>query len=152
MKEKANRTAYKNKHRDSHYDRLELAFPKGEKERIKTIAAEMGLSVNEYIYTLFCRDTVGGHSAMAANRGLTPEQHEQLDKWQVAAKYRDMIESMGVDERSGMDKTYTIVLKSGYINDYSGTRFLVVNKMQDIRNGVVNICAVFKPTKLSSFC
>lgn len=133
MKEKTNRTEYKNKHRDSHYDRLELAFPKGEKERIKAVAAEIGLSVNEYIYTLFCRDMVGGHSAMAANRGLTPEQQEQLDKWQVAVKYRDMIESMGIDERNGMDKTYTIILKDGYINDYSGTRFLVVNKMQDIR-------------------
>lgn len=133
MKEKANRTIYKNKHRDAHYDRLELVFPKGEKERIKAVAAEMGLSVNEYVYTLFCRDTASGRSALAANRGLTPEQQEQLDKWQVAAKYREMIESMGIDERSGMDKTYTIILKDGYINDHSGTRFLVVDKMQDIR-------------------
>ncbi len=127
------RTAYKNRHIKEHYDRINLVIPKGEKERIKAVAAEIGLSVNEYIYTLFCRDTSTGRSALAASRGLTPEQQKQLDKWQVAAKYREMIESMGIDERNGMDKTYTIVLKNGYVNDHSGTRFLVVDKMQDIR-------------------
>lgn len=133
MKKKENRTAYKNKHRDSHYDRMELAVPKGEKERIKAIAAELEMSVNEYIYTLICKDTASGHSLLQRQKGLTAEQQAQLDKWQVAAKYREMIESMDVEERSGMDKTYTITLKDGYINDHSGTKILAVDKMQDIR-------------------
>ena len=42
-------TLAKNKYRDSNYDRMELAVPKGMKERIKEIAREAGRSSNAYI-------------------------------------------------------------------------------------------------------
>ena len=56
-----------------------------------------------------------------------------LDKWQVAAKYREMIESMHVEEINGMNKHYTIILKKGYINDVTGSRNIYADRMQDIR-------------------
>lgn len=127
------RTAYKNNHIKEHYDRINLTIPKGQKERIRAVVDGMGISVNEYIWTLICRDTAAGNSALNLQRGLTPEQHEQLDKWQVAVKYREMIDSMHVEEKNGMDKVYTITLKDGYINDFSGSRVLVVTKMQEVR-------------------
>ncbi len=42
-------TAAKNKYRDSNYDRMELAVPKGMKARIKEIAKEQGYSQNNYV-------------------------------------------------------------------------------------------------------
>ena len=45
-----------------------------------------------------------------------------LDKWQVAQKYREMIESIYVEEINGMNKHYTITLKEGFINDETGSR------------------------------
>ncbi len=56
-----------------------------------------------------------------------------LDKWQVAAKYREMIESMHVEEINGMNKHYTIILKEGYINDATGSRNIYADRKQDIR-------------------
>lgn len=47
---------------------------------------------------------------------------ELLDKWQVAQKYREMIESIYVEEINGMNKHYTITLKEGFINDETGSR------------------------------
>ena len=43
-------TAAKNKYRDSNYDRMELAVPKGMKARIKEIAKQQGYSSqNNYV-------------------------------------------------------------------------------------------------------
>lgn len=42
-------TAAKNKYRDSNYDRMELAVPKGMKARIKEVAKEQGYSQNNYV-------------------------------------------------------------------------------------------------------
>ena len=41
---------YQNDYIKKNYDRLNLTFPKGEKEAIKAKAKEAGQSINEYIY------------------------------------------------------------------------------------------------------
>ncbi|MCD8230488.1 MAG: hypothetical protein LUD14_01455 [Clostridiales bacterium] len=129
------RTAYKNQHIREHYDRINLTVPKGEKARIKAAAESMQISVNEYLYMLVCDDLSEEKSKLAQKKeGFTEEHRRMLDKWQVAEKYRDMIESMHVEEITGMNKHYTIILKEGYINDVTGSRSIHVNKMQELRS------------------
>ena len=128
-----NRTTYKNQHIKDHYDRINLIVPKGQKENIKRIAEEMGMSVNEYICTLIFKDTATGHSLMQVHKGLTEEQIEQLDKWQVASKYRQMIESFS----GNMTEGYVIRLKKGYINDASGSNMIVVRTTKELRQIIV---------------
>lgn len=132
------RTTYKNRHIKEHYDRINLVIPKGEKDRIKSVCSEMGASVNEYLYMLVCSDLAGGTSRMAAKKqGFSAEQERMLDKWQIAEKYRKMIESMDIEEINGMNKYYTIILKKGYINDITGSRQIHTNKMQDLRRIII---------------
>lgn len=53
-------TAAKNKYRDSNYDRMELAVPKGMKARIKEIAKQQGYSSqNNYVVEAVKRSTSG---------------------------------------------------------------------------------------------
>lgn len=114
-----NRTEYKNQHIKENYDRINFTIPKGEKDRIRQAASELKMSVNEYLYALVCDDLVSGKSRLGEklNPEFTEEQQALLDKWQVAQKYRDMIQRMHVDTINGMNKHYTIELKKGYIND-----------------------------------
>ncbi len=77
------RTEYKNQYTKGHYDRINFTVPKGQKAFIKSIADEMEMSVNEYIWTLICKDTATGHSLMQVHKGLTDNQIKQLDKWHV---------------------------------------------------------------------
>lgn len=44
-----NQISYQNSYNKEKYDRISLMLPKGEKDRIKTAAAAVGESVNEYI-------------------------------------------------------------------------------------------------------
>lgn len=132
------RTTYKNQHIKEHYDRINLIVPKGQKENIRRIAEEMGMSVNEYICTLIFKDTATGHSLMQVHKGLTEEQIEQLDRWQVAAKYRQMIESFS----GGMTEGYVIRLKKGFINDVSGSNMIVVKTTKEIRHVIVKSHAI----------
>ena len=132
------RTTYKNQHIKEHYDRINLIVPKGQKENIRRIAEEMGMSVNEYICTLIFKDTATGHSLMQVHKGLTEEQIEQLDKWQVAAKYRQMIESFS----GSMTEGYVIRLKKGFINDVSGSNMIVVRTTKEIRQVIVKSHAI----------
>ena len=128
------RITYKNQHTREHYDRINLAFPKGEKDKIKNVCLELGVSMNEYIYTVIRNDLASGTSRMAAKKqGISEEQEQMLDKWQIAEKYRKMIESMDIEEINGMNKYYTIILKKGYINDVTGSRQIHTNKMQELR-------------------
>jgi len=128
------RTEYKNNHRDLHYDRIEFCVPKGEKSKIRAIADNMRISVNEYLFRLICADLSSGESYISKQGNEFTEEHQKmLDKWQVATKYREMIESMHVEEINGMNKHYTIILKEGYINDVTGSRNIYADKMQDIR-------------------
>lgn len=129
-----NRTAYKNQYIQEHYDRINLTLPKGQKERVRGICEAMNVSVNEYLYMLVCNDLASGTSRMAAKKqGFSAEQERMLDKWQIAGKYRKMIESMDIEEINGMNKYYTIILKKGYINDVTGSRQIYTNKMKELR-------------------
>ena len=132
------RTTYKNQHIKEHYDRINLIVPKGQKENIRRIAEEMGMSVNEYICTLIFKDTATGHSLMQVHKGLTEEQIEQLDRWQVAAKYRQMIESFS----GSMTEGYVIRLKKGFINDVSGSNMIVARTTKEIRQVIVKSHAI----------
>lgn len=133
------RTTYKNEHRKEHYDTILFVFPKGEKVRIKAAAEKLKMSVNEYLYALVCDDLAYGESRMGEKQqGLSEENSRLLDKWQVAKKYRDMIESMHVEEINGMNKHYSIVLKRGYINDVSGGRTINCDKTAELRKIIIH--------------
>lgn len=134
-----NRTEYKNRHRKEHYDTILFVFPKGKKNQIKAVAEDLNMSVNEYLYSLVCEDLASGESKLGKKKqGFNEEHRRLLDKWQVAQKYRDMIESMHVEEINGMNKHYTIVLKKGYINDISGGRTIHCDKTAELRRIIVH--------------
>ena len=134
-----NRTEYKNQHIKENYDRINFTIPKGEKDRIKQAASELKMSVNEYLYALVVDDLVSGKSRLGEklNPEFTEEQQKLLDKWQVAQKYRDMIQRMHVDTINGMNKHYTIELKKGYINDVTGSRLIQCDKTAELRRIIV---------------
>lgn len=128
------RTQYKNNHIKEHYDRINLCIPKGQKAKIRAVADNMQISVNEYLFMLICADLRNGESRISQSKQeFTEYDTEMLDKWQIALKYREMIESIYVEEINGMNKHYTIVLKEGFINDITGSRNICVDKMQEIR-------------------
>ena len=83
-------TAYKNKYNSSHYDRINLIVPKGEKDRLKQLAAAQGISLNEYICRLILK-----------------QENDMLDRMQIAEKYRKMILTITGSTKEG----YTIQLK-----------------------------------------
>lgn len=87
------RTAYKNRHRDSHYDRLELAVPKGMKEIIKSLASDKGLSVNAYLQDLIRKDQEG-----------------LFDTMQIADKNKEMLAGI----QGNMHDGYNIIFKDGH--------------------------------------
>ncbi len=124
------RTEYKNQHAKEHYERINFTFKKGLKDTIKRVSAEMGVSVNEYLTMLVLDDISSGSSRMASKRqGFTDEQRKQLDSWQVGKKYQDMIEDFNYTKGEG----YFIRLKKGFINDVTGSRIIICEKMHDMR-------------------
>lgn len=124
------RTEYKNKHIKEHYDRVNLVIPKGQKEALKSFCQELNISVNEYIKLLIIDDTrSGGSKLLAKLNGFTEEQQKLLDKWQVPAKYRDMIQDFYYSKEDG----YFIRLKEGYINDVTKSKIIHVDKMKEAR-------------------
>lgn len=125
-----NRTTYKNQHIKENYDRINLVIPKGEKDRIKAIADDMNISVNEYLYMLFCEDLSTGKSKLSTRKqGVSDEQRQLLDKWQVPRKYHEMIQDMSQSKEDG----YFIYLKEGYINDVTGNRNIHCEKTSELR-------------------
>lgn len=83
---------------------------------------------------LICADLRNGESRISQSKQeFTECDAELLDKWQVAQKYREMIERIYVEEINGMNKHYTITLKEGFINDITGSRNICVDKTKDIR-------------------
>ena len=79
-----NRTEYRNQFCKDHYDRINLAIPKGERERVKMAASGLGMSVNEYLYALICDDPASGESKFGKKKqGFNEEQRRMLEKWQV---------------------------------------------------------------------
>lgn len=51
-----NNTQYKNDFIRNNYDRINFIIPKGAKEKIKARSDELGMSVNNYIYSLIVKD------------------------------------------------------------------------------------------------
>ena len=72
-----NRSEYKNNYAKTKYDRITIQVPKGIKDEWKALAADSGLSLNEYI----CRLVAGN-------------QVEIFDRMQIADKYRRMIRTL----------------------------------------------------------
>lgn len=126
-----NRTKYKNELNKKKYDRINFMAPKGTKDLAKKAAAEVGASVNEYIYMLIKNDTAAGTSRLAEKKKeFTQEQYSLLEKWQVSKKYYEMIESLSYSKEEG----YFIMLKKGYINEVSGSRVIQATKTAEVRN------------------
>lgn len=124
------RTEYKNQFYKEHYDRINLAVPKGEKERLKQGATRIGMSLNEYLYAIACDDLSSGESRFGKKRqGFGEEQRRLLEKWQVPRKYYDMIEDLSYTKGEG----YFIYLKEGFVNDATGSRNIHCEKTSEVR-------------------
>ena len=96
------RTEYKNKFARERYDRLNLVLPKGQKDVLKEQCDKMELSVNEYIRLLIQDDMKSGTSKLKEKMsGFTDEQYGMMDKWQIPAKYRDMIQDFHHSKEDG---------------------------------------------------
>ncbi len=125
-----NRTEYKNQHTKEHYDRINFSLPVGEKERIRHVASELRMSVNEYLYALVCDDLASGESKFGKKKqGFNEEQRRMLEKWQVPNKYYEMIEDLSYTK----DEGYFIYLKEGFINDVTGSRNIHCEKTVEVR-------------------
>ncbi len=112
------------------YDRLSLYLPQGSKERISEALKDTGVSVNEYIGLLVSNDLAGGKSSILSDKpSFTDEQKEQLKKWQIPAKYFEMIESLSYSKGEG----HKIVLKNGYINDATKSRVILCKTTGSLR-------------------
>lgn len=88
-----NRTTYKNNHKLKHYDRLELAVPKGMKDIIKMLAANKGLSVNAYLQDLVRKD-----------------QEEMFDTMQISERNRQQLSGIWGNTHDG----YDVIFKNGH--------------------------------------
>ena len=89
-----NNTKYKNTHRDSHYDRLELAVPKGMKDIIKSLATDKGMSVNSYLIDLIRKDQEG-----------------MFDTMQIAEKNKEKISGI----KGNMHDGYDVIFNDGHL-------------------------------------
>lgn len=86
-----NKTKYKNEHRLMHYDRIELAVPKGMKDIIKGLAGDK--SINSYICDLVRKDQEG-----------------LFDTMQIAEKNRQRIAGI----KGNMHDGYDVIFKDGH--------------------------------------
>ena len=86
-------TEYKNQHRSAHYDRIELAVPKGMKQIIRDLARDRHMSVNAYIQDLVRKDQDG-----------------MFDTMQIAEKNREKISGI----RGNMHDGYDVIFKDGH--------------------------------------
>ena len=87
-------TEYKNRHKAAHYDRIELAVPKGMKQIIKDLALDKGMTVNAYLQDLVRKDQEG-----------------IFDTMQIAEKNREQISGI----RGNLHDGYDIIFRDGYI-------------------------------------
>ena len=123
-----NRTDYQAQFTRDHYDRLSLYLPKGMKEKVRSAADQCHASVNDYITRLIDRDIdEQGNSHLATLSRFGEPERRILQKWQVAAKYYDMMES--ISEQDG----YYVLLKQGFTNDVTGSRTIHAENLKDIR-------------------
>lgn len=116
------RTEYKNKHKKTKYDRLEIVLPIGYKDKIKEVAALMNISVNDYVGRLIKHDLEYSH---------TPQNLIcLLNTWGVKKKYHHMIESASYTKLKG----YFIKLKHGFINDEFECDEIICKTSKEIRH------------------
>lgn len=106
-----NKTAYKNQHKADHYDRIELAVPKGMKQIIKDLAADKHLSVNAYIQDLVRKDQEG-----------------LFDTMQIADKNKEMISGI----KGNMHDGYNVIFKDGYT--------IHCRAKKEVRNEIIKYC------------
>jgi hypothetical protein len=88
-----NKTEYKNKFNQEHYERIHLAVPKGMKQVIRNLASEKGLSINGYFLYLIHNDQEG-----------------MFDKLQISEKNKEHIRSL----QGNMHDGYNIVFDDGH--------------------------------------
>lgn len=86
-------TEYKNQHRSAHYDRIELAVPKGMKQIITDLARDRHMSVSSYLQDLVRKDQEG-----------------MFDTMQIAEKNREKISGI----RGNLHDGYDVVFKDGH--------------------------------------
>ncbi|MEF9941959.1 MAG: hypothetical protein RR681_00810 [Lachnospiraceae bacterium] len=89
-----NKTEYKNKFNQDHYERIPLVVPKGMKKVIKDLASKKGLSVNAYFLGLVHHDQEG-----------------IFDKLQISDKNKEYIRSL----HGNMHDGYDIMFKDGHV-------------------------------------
>ena len=86
-------TEYKNQHRSAHYDRIELAVPKGMKQVITDLARDRHMSVSAYLQDLVRKDQEG-----------------IFDTMQIAEKNRQQLSGI----RGNMHDGYDVVFRDGH--------------------------------------
>lgn len=104
---------YKNKYRNKHYDRVEIAIPKGKKEIIKAMAASRKLSISSYILDLIEKD-----------------QASFFDTMEIAIKYRTRIDRIKGTNTTG----YDIYFKDGHhkhLKNKKQTRDYIISYLRD---------------------
>lgn len=106
-----NRTEYKNNFYKEHYERINLAVPKGMKEIIKGLASDKGMSVNAYI-----QDLSGKTNA------------DYLTRCRIAEKNREMISGITGNMHDG----YDIIFKDGH-SCHCRTK-------KDVRSCIIEYC------------
>lgn len=88
------RTDYKNKFNDEHYERINFSVPKGMKQVIKNLASDKRMSMNKYFLFLINKDQEG-----------------LFDNMQLAEKSRDKILTVKGNTHDG----YDVYFKDGRI-------------------------------------
>jgi len=106
-----NRTDYKNRHKSDHYDRIELAVPKGMKQIIRDLASENHMSVNAYIQDLIRKDQEG-----------------LFDTMQIADKNKEMISGI----KGNMHDGYDVIFKDGHT--------VHCRTKRDVRSAIIEHC------------
>lgn len=105
------RTEYKNHHKTEHYDRIELAVPKGMKTIIKNLASDKGQSVNAYIQDLIRKDQEG-----------------LFDTMQIADKNRELLSGI----QGNMHDGYNVIFKDGYT--------IHCKTKKEVRSAIIEYC------------
>lgn len=105
------KTEYKNRHKAEHYDRIELAVPKGMKTVIKNLASDKGVSVNAYIQDLIRKDQEG-----------------MFDTMQIAEKNREMLSGI----QGNMHDGYNVIFKDGHT--------IHCTTKKEVRSAIIEYC------------
>jgi hypothetical protein len=142
-----NRNDYTNLYKKEHYDRINVLFPKGMKDKIKEVATLMDASVSEYIMMLIDEDLASGSSNLAMKKkGFTKEQEVLLQKLQVPKKYYEMIEDVSFNKEG-----YFIHLKKGFVNDITGSRNIICQTTKEVRTVIVKSHKVTEDVIINGF-